>query len=260
MTKRIAIITGASGGLGKEFTKLLLQEDVDEIWAVARNQERLIALKTELGENIVILSKDLSKAEEIASIAKMLEDQKPVIAYLVNSAGVARMGTYADFSAKDVDAMIRINCCALAMLCTICIPYMSTGSRILNLSSASSFQPLPYLNLYAATKAFERNYSRALNVELKGTGITSTAVCPSWVDTDMLTKETNGKAIKFSGIVSPGQAAKKAMHDARRGKDISVCTVYVKWLHLLSKLLPQKTIMNAWVRQIKKYIADGRTA
>lgn len=257
---RIAIVTGASGGLGKEFAKLLLNEDVDEIWAVARNEEKLLALQQELGDKIIVVSKDLSITDDIMSIKSALEAQKPVIAYLVNSAGIARMGTYADFSPEDVDATIRTNCVALAMLCTICIPYMSSGSRILNLSSASSFQPLPYLNLYAATKVFERSYSRALNAELKGTGITSTAVCPSWVDTDMLTKETNGKTIKLPGIVSPRQAAKKAMHDAQRGKDMSVCTMYVKGLHVLSKLLPQKTIMYAWVRQIKKYTADGRPA
>jgi short-subunit dehydrogenase len=253
-------VTGASGGLGKEFTRLLLQEDVDEVWAVARNLEKLIALKTALGDKIVVLSKDLSKAEDIASIAKALEDQKPMIAYLVNNAGIGKMGTYADFSVEEVDATIRINCSALAMLCTVCIPYMSKDSRILNISSASSFQPLPYLNLYAATKAFERSYSRALNAELKGTGITSTAVCPSWVDTDLLVKETNGIRIKFDGIVSPGKVAVKALRDARRGKDMSVCTLYVKWLHVLAKLFPQKMIMTAWVRRIRKYFADEHSA
>lgn len=260
MKKRIAIVTGASGGLGKEFLKLLLQEDVDEIWAVARNQEKLLALQQELGEKIIVIAKDLSKSEDIASITQALEYQKPTIAYLVNNAGVGKMGTYADFSADEADAMIRINCVAPAMLSTICIPYMTVGSRILNISSASSFQPLPYLNLYAATKAFERSYSRALNTELKGTGITSTAVCPSWVDTGMLMKEVNGIKIKFPGIVSPGLVADKALHDAKRGKDMSVCTLYVKWLHVLSKLFPQKAMMNTWLHRIKKYIADGQAA
>lgn len=254
MNKRIAIITGASGGIGKEFTKLMLQEEVDEIWAIARNQEKLIALKEKLGDKITTISKDLSKPEELRSIGDLLKDQKPVIVYLINNAGIARMDSYQNFSIEEIMNTININCSALTVLCTLCIPYMEKGSKILNISSASSFQPLPYLNLYAATKVFEKSYSRSLNMELKGTGITSTAVCPSWVDTDLLMKELNGKKIKFPGIITPDRVAIKALKDAKRGKDMSVCTFYVKYLHMLAKLLPQKMIMNTWVHRIQKYI------
>ncbi|MFA9464676.1 MAG: SDR family NAD(P)-dependent oxidoreductase [Velocimicrobium sp.] len=254
MDKRIAIITGASGGIGKEFTKRMLQEEVDEIWAIARNQEKLIALKREFGDKIIIVPKDLSKSTELLSIGELLKNQKPVIAYLINNAGLAKMGSYQDFTVEEIMDTMHVNCTALAVLCTLCIPYMIKGSRILNVSSASSFQPLPYLNLYAATKAFERTYSRALNMELRGTGITSTAVCPSWVDTDLLMKEFNGKRIKFPGIVTVDRVAIKALRDSKRGKDMSVCTVYVKYLHILAKLFPQKMVMNTWTHKIKKYI------
>ncbi len=254
MEKRIAIITGASGGIGKEFTKLMLQEEVDEIWAIARNQEKLTALRNELGDKIITVPKDLSKSTELFSVGELLKNQKPVIAYLINNAGLAKMGSYQKFTVEEIKDTININCCALAVLCTLCIPYMVEGSRILNISSASSFQPLPYLNLYAATKVFEKTYSRSLNVELKGTGITSTAVCPSWVDTDLLMKEVNGKRIKFPGIVTPDRVAVKALRDAKKGKDMSVCTFYVKYMHMLTKLFPQKVIMNTWVHKIKKYI------
>ncbi|WP_058302911.1 SDR family NAD(P)-dependent oxidoreductase [Gorillibacterium timonense] len=257
MDKRIAIVTGASGGIGKEFTKLMLQEEVDEIWAIARNQEKLTALKNEFGDKIVTISKDLMNSTELHSLGEMLEKHKPVIAYLINNAGIARMASYQDFSIEEVENTIRINCSALAVLCSLCIPYMRRGSRILNLSSASSFQPLPYLNLYAATKAFERSYSRSLNVELKGTGITSTAVCPSWVDTDMLLKEYDGKRIKFPGLVTPDRVAITALRDAKRGKDMSVCTLYVKGTHVMAKVLPQKMMMKMWVRKIKKYIPNA---
>lgn len=254
MEKRIALITGASGGIGKEFTKLMLQEDIDEIWAIARNGEKLTALRKELGDKIISISKDLTKETELLSIREMLEEEKPVIAYLINNAGIARMGSYDDFTVEEVEATVNINCSVLAVLCTICIPYMRRGSRILNISSASSFQPLPYLNLYAATKAFERSYSRALNHELKKTGITSTAVCPSWVDTDLLMKECNGVKVRFPGLVSPDLVALQALKDAKKGKDMSICTLYVKYLYVLAKFSPQKMIMNMWVRSIKKYM------
>lgn len=254
MDKRIAIITGASGGIGKEFVKLMLQEEVDEIWAIARNQEKLTALRIELGDKIITFPKDLSKSTELLSVGELLKNQKPVVIYLINNAGLAKMGAYQDFTVEEIKDTININCSALAILCTLCIPYMVKGSRILNISSASSFQPLPYLNLYAATKVFEKTYSRSLNVELKGTGITSTAVCPSWVDTDLLMKELNGKRIKFPGIVTPDRVAVKALRDAKRGKDMSVCTLYVKYIHMLTKLFPQKVIMKTWVNKIQKYI------
>lgn len=149
---------------------------------------------------------------------------------------------------------IKINCITPVVLCKLCIPYMKKDSRILNISSASSFQPLPYINLYAATKVFERSYSRALNIELKKLGVSVTAVCPSWVDTDLLIKEVNGKKVRFPGIVSPEKIAIKALKDAKKGKDMSVCTLYVKYLHIIGKILPQKLIMYIWVKNIEKYI------
>lgn len=254
MNKRIAIITGASGGIGREFTKLMLQEDVEEIWAIARTNEKLNALQKEFGDKVVAISKDLTRPSELRAIGRMLEDEKPIVAYLVNNAGIAKMGSYKDFAVEEIETTININCNVMVVLCALCIPYMQKGSRILNISSAASFQPLPYLNLYAASKAFERGYSRSLHVELKGTGITSTAVCPSWVDTDLLKQESNGRHIRFTGIVSPERVAVTAMKDARRGKDMSVCTLLVKYEHVLSKIFPQKMVMDSWIRRISKYV------
>lgn len=254
MGQRIAIVTGATGGIGKEFTRLLLREEVDEIWAIARNKGKLESLVQEFGSRITAISKDLSDRTELLSLRERLEAEQPVIAYLVNNAGVARMGSYRDFTADEIEATIQLNCIALAVLCAMCIPYMQSGSRILNISSEASFQPLPYLNLYGATKVFERSYSRALNAELKGTGITSTAVCPGWVDTELLMKEVNGAAVKFPGLVTADRVAAQALKDAKRGRDMSVCTWYVKGSHMMSKLFPQKLIMRLWMHKVKAYM------
>lgn len=252
--KRIAIITGATGGIGKEFSRQLLEESLDEIWAIARNREKLEAMKAELGETIVPISLDLSKKEAFEELKRKLEEEQPSILYLVNNASLAKMASYKEFSEDEIDTTVNLNCKAPVLMCKICIPYMSRGSRILNLSSASAFQPNPYINLYAASKVFERSYSRALNVELKGTGITSTAVCPSWVDTEMLSHDVNGKEVKFPGIVKAEQVVTKAIKDAKRGKDMSVCSLYVKCQHLNVKLLPQRLVMKLWMRGIKEYV------
>ena len=193
MKKRIAIVTGASQGIGKEFVKQLLAKEIDEIWAVARNKEKLGILKREFGEKVIPVSKDLSAVTEVNSIRELLEKENPTVVWLINNAGTAKMGIYDDFQTKEIEESISLNCSAVVALCTMCIPYMELGSRILNISSAASFQPMPYLNLYAASKVFVRYYSRALNMELKGKGISVTAVCPGWVDTELLMKEINGK-------------------------------------------------------------------
>ncbi len=252
--KHIGIITGATGGIGKEFVEALLQEQIDEIWAIARNQEKLQRLKKKYGEKVKIISMDLSNVEAFAILKEQLQEEEPVIRYLVNNASIAKMGSYKDFSEQEIDQTVNLNCKAPVLLCKICIPYMRKGSRILNLSSASAFQPNPYINLYAASKVFERSYSRALNVELRGTGITSTAVCPGWVDTELLSHEVNGKQVKFPGIVTAKSVVEKAMKDAKKGKDMSVCSLYVKGQHLNVKLLPQKLVMKLWMRGIKDYI------
>lgn len=253
MAKIIAIITGATGGIGKEFVSELNKESLDEIWIIGRNIERLTKIKEQYGEKIIPICADLTNLQDLLSIKALLSDEVN-IAYLINNAGIAQMMPSKDLSVEEINQTIELNCNAPVILTNYCIPYMKKGSKIINLSSASAFQPVPYINLYAATKAFELSYSRALNVELKPMGITVTAASPSWVDTSMLTKEVNGKKVRFNGIVSPKAVAQKSIRDAKKGKDVSVCSLYVKCQRLNVKLIPHKLVMKIWMRGIKKYL------
>lgn len=252
--KKIAIITGATGGIGEEFVKQVLQYELDEIWVVARNEKKLGELRKKYGEAVVPIPADLSSVGGIQKISDLLFEQKPEVRFLINNAGIAKMAAYKDFSEEEIVQTIDLNCKAPVLLCNICIPYMKSGGNILNISSASAFQPNPYINLYAASKAFERNYSRALNVELDGTGITVTAVCPGWVDTEMLSREMNGRKVKFPGIVTAEKVVKTAFKDAAKKRDMSVCSLYVKCQHLNVKLMPQRFVMKIWTNSIRKYI------
>ncbi len=110
---------------------------------------------------------------------------------------------------EDINDFCKINCRVPSMLMSIALPYMRAGARILNIASASSFQPNPYLSMYSASKVFLKNLSRALSVELKPRGITVTAVCPGWVDTGMLPREKNGRPIRYIGMVKPDVVVKK---------------------------------------------------
>ena len=255
--KKIAILTGATGGLGREFLKQILKEKIDEVWAIARNEQKLSELRKEFGERVIPMSIDLSKLQGIEQIKNVLDEKKPQVMYLINNAGLAKMGNYKDFDIEEIDKTINVNCKAPVMLAQICIPNMGKGSKILNISSASAFQPNPYINLYAASKVFERSYSRALNVELNGTGITSVAVCPGWIDTELLQKEINGKKVKFPGMVTPDRVVKQAIKDAKKGKDMSVCSLYVKCQHVNVKLLPQRLVMKIWMAGIGKYLREN---
>ena len=199
---RIAIVTGAAGGIGSKFIeKISVMDDIDEIWAVGRNPEKLEALKT-ISSRIVPVIMDLSSVS-CTVLSDMLKEIKPDVRILVNNAGTGYMGAFDKMSPELVVQICNINCTAPAAIMSEVLPYMTKGARILNISSASSFQPNPYLAVYSASKVFLKNLSRAVNNELKARGITVTSVCPGWVDTGMLPKEVNGRKINYIGMLKP---------------------------------------------------------
>ncbi|MBD5460810.1 MAG: SDR family NAD(P)-dependent oxidoreductase [Lachnospiraceae bacterium] len=251
--KNLAIITGASGGLGKAFTKYLIDE-VDEVWAIGRNREKLNSLKETFGVKIRDYSVDLSNTANLEIIKRELNKEEYSIKYLVNNAGSGRMARSTDFSAQDIESHINTHNTSMAVLCNICIPYMKKGSHIINVASQSAFQPVAYINLYAASKAFCCSYSRALNMELKERGIVVTVACPGWIKTDLLQTEMNGHKIKFPHLAEPDDVAVKTIRDAKKGRDISVYSAYVKMMQFFSKFYPHKWIMRVWLRSVKKYI------
>ena len=247
---KIALVTGANGGFGKEFVKLLLQErSLDEIWCVARSESKLNALRGELGEKLVPIPLDLTHRDSLNVIRDRLEGEKPDLRFLVNNAGFDKFGPY---DAIDVDTslnMIDLNVSAVVALGLICIPHMGRGSHILNVASLASFLPLPYMDLYAATKVFVRHYTRALHVELKDKGVSATAVCPGWMKTGLFDRAETGadKTVRnFTGLTTPDRVARKALEDAKRGRDMSTCGAFTKVTHLASKLLPQRWAMKVW--------------
>ena len=247
----IAIVTGATGDIGEEFVKALLDE-VDGVWAVGRNEEKLAGLRERYGEKILPVKADLSDRDQIMALCRRIEAEKPEIRYLVNNAGVARMAPVAEFSLEEIGGMLEINDTAATLLWRAAIPCLRKGSCILNVASASAFQPNPYIALYSASKSYLLSFTRSLNVELKD--VTCTAVCPGWVDTQMLNAKSGGRKVRYPGMVSPAKVVKDALRDARRGKDVSVCSPVFRYLRLYSKLMPHKLVMRQWVRQIKGYI------
>ena len=251
--KNIAIVTGASSGLGKEFVKLLISDkNLDEIFVLARSQDKLNELKNEYGDKIRPYPTDLSDINNIKAFGRYLEKEDVNIKLLINNAGFAKFCSYDDISIDESLNMINLNVSGVVAMGLVCIPFMKKNSHIINIASQASFQPLPYQNIYSSTKSFVKNYSRALNVELKEKGITVTAVCPGWIKTNLYERGCiNAKkgTTKFVNMVMPDVVAKKALKDAYNNNDISVYGLYVNFCRFLSKILPEKLIMKIWLLQ-----------
>ena len=251
--RNVAIITGASSGFGKEFVKLLVSDDnIDEIYVLARSTNKLEALKCEYGEKIKPYVIDLSVVKNILDFGDYLKSQNINIKLLINNAGYAKFCSYDDISIEESLNMINLNICGLVSMGLVCIPFMEKGAHIINIASQAAFQPVPYQNIYSATKSFVKNYSLALNIELKEKGIIVTAVCPGWMKTNLYERGCIGakKGTKrFFNMVSPEKVAKKALSDAYRNKSISIYGMHVKICTLISKLLPDKIIMKCWLLQ-----------
>ena len=247
----IAIVTGATGDIGEEFVKSLLAE-TDQVWAVGRSENKLTSLKEKYGDKIVPERVDLSDRNDIFSFCEKIESEKPEIRYLVNNAGVAKMKPVSDFTLEEISDMLDINDKAATLICRACIPYMVKGSYILNVASASAFQPNPYIALYSVSKAYLLSFTRSLNVENEN--ITCTAVCPGWVDTKMLPKQRDGKDIRYPGMTPASKVVEVALKDCHKGKDVSVCSFYFRYMRFLSKVTPHSIAMKMWVKAIRQYI------
>lgn len=249
--KNIAIVTGASSGIGREFVKLLCDnKKIDAIWAIAREEDEP---ENAVGaQKVRVFALDLTDRRNFDVISSALESEKPNILYLINCAGFAKFCQYDDISVDVSINMIDLNISALVTMGLICLPYMCEGAHIINMASQAAFQPVPYQNIYSSTKAFVRNYTRALNVELRDRGICATAVCPGWMNTALIKRAKTGakKATnKFPCMVEPRPVAQKALKDADKNKDTSVYGLCIKLAHVASKLLPQRLLMKLWLMQ-----------
>ena len=186
--KTIAVITGASSGLGKEFvSRISVRYAVNEIWVIARRADRLEQLKERIPVTVIPIPLDLTDPESYEVLEQKLEEEKPSVEILVNAAGMGRIGLVKDLAAQDIDRMIELNCRALSRVTKICLPYMHKGSGIIQIASVAGFQPIPGFSIYAASKAYVVSYSKTLHYELRKEGIHVTCVCPYWIkDTEFI--------------------------------------------------------------------------
>ncbi|MBQ8600842.1 MAG: SDR family NAD(P)-dependent oxidoreductase [Clostridia bacterium] len=252
---KIAVITGASSGMGREFARQLTkQETFDEVWIIARRAERLETLAGELPYPTRILAMDLTKQESLSAYENLLKELKPEVSILINCSGFGKFGRYDQIPLQDCLDMIDLNCKALVAVTQLTLPYLKKGSRILQVDSLSAFQPVPYLNVYAATKGFVLRYSYALEAELKDRGIWVMAFCPGWVKTEFFdhAEQTSNTAVTyFNRTFTAEEAVKAGLKDLKRGKSVSVPGWQNKLQTLAVKFFPTKFVMWVWLKQQK---------
>lgn len=251
--KNIAIISGASSGMGRDFVlELDKQYAFDEIWVIARRKERLEELKDLVKANIVILAYDLTKKESFDEIQKLLEEEKPHIKYLVNASGFGKFARSIDVSIQDQIDMVDLNIKAMMLLTHICLPYMGNGTNVIQIASQAAWQPIPYINVYAATKSFVLHYSRALNAEHKNIHVM--ALCPFWTKTEFFNHavDHNNEVIKkYTCLYDSKKVVRRALKDSKTKKDVSLYGFNSKLNVLLSKILPHRFVMWFWMKQQK---------
>lgn len=251
---KIAVITGASSGIGSEFLKQIDRaETLDEIWVIARRKERLEEAARTLRTKVRVLAWDLTDPKTFESYKALLEMEKPKIHILINNSG---FGTFGPFAERDLDMQLRmidLNDKAVVAMTYLSLPYMEKGDEIYNVASSSSFQPVPYQAIYSSSKVFVFHFTRAINMELKPRGIRAMAVVPHWCKTEFFdTAVTDDTIVYYNFFNTPQEVVSDALKNMKKGKDVSLSGFKIRLQRLEVKLLPHRLVMKVWCKQQKK--------
>ena len=235
--KRFAIITGASSGIGEEFTRQVCAKyDYDEIWIIARREEKLQELAKQLNKTknfncvrpVVMDVAGKAGVEGLKAFIKS-EDEKLrkvesgiEIGLLINNAGFGTYGPFAETSINRQMDMIELNCTTVTGICGIALPYLKAGSVVINTASLAAFLPLGNFAVYGATKAYVLSFSVALAAELHDKGIKVCALCPGSVSTEFANVASNGARKEVKGGFPPQKVVAQCLRRAFKGKTIAL--------------------------------------
>ena len=252
----IAVVTGASSGMGREFVlQLSRYVQVDEIWVIARREAALEQLKQEVSVPLKVVALDLCNEESFETYRALLHKERPNVKLLVNAAGFGKFGDFEEIPLVDDCRMIDLNCRSLVAMTRLTLPYMQAGSHILQLDSLSAFQPVPYIATYGATKAFVLSYTRAVSAELKPKGIRMMAMNPGWVKTEFFNHalQTNGSRVQYyNHLYEARDVVATGLRDLyKTKKPYSVHGLPIRNQVRLVKLLPHSIVMKVWMNQQK---------
>lgn len=257
---KTALITGASSGIGREFAKILAHDGYNLV-IVARGREGLEHVKQMIGErhptiSVKILEKDLSKLENVHFIYEELKREKVDIDVLVNNAGFGDLGNFYEETWERQRGMIEVNVLALVYLTHLFLPHMVTrkNGKILNVASTAAFQPGPKMAVYYATKAFVLNFSEAIAIELEGTGVTVTTLCPGPTATHFQSVAGihNSRFFRNKVLPTPGEVARFGYKAMKKGERIAIYGWFNKLLIFFIRFIPRHLLDH-----ISEYIQNN---
>lgn len=243
-----ALVTGASSGLGSEFAKQLAPH-ASTLILVARRIDRLDALKAELLQqhpsvNVYSYGIDLSDDAAIDAFLRWLWNEGLRVNFLINNAGLGDRGEFQSGDWNKIKMMLDVNISALTKLTHRLLPMLRTfgDAAILNVSSSASFLPVPHFAVYAATKAYVTSFSEALRAELRGTGVSVTALCPGPVETEfneVAKRDADGNLDSPEiFVVSPENVVELALLAVRRDRARIIPGMAMSFLAVLICITP----------------------
>ena len=251
-----ALITGASAGIGREFARQLAAR-VQTLVLVARREQRLNELRDELRNRNPQLKVhtrvvDLCDKSQIDELVRSLKENKIDIDFLINNAGLGDYGSVATSDPERDDRIIQVNIAALTSLTRRLLPQMIARKRgaILNVSSSAGFLPIPGMGVYAASKAYVNSFSEALRAELRGTGVTVTALCPGPVHTEFgdVAKRPRGEPETGPEFVyvSVEKTVRDALSAVEADKPLIIPGLAMKLGMFLVRITPTSILRLAW--------------
>ncbi|MBQ8683831.1 MAG: SDR family NAD(P)-dependent oxidoreductase [Clostridia bacterium] len=246
----IAIITGASAGLGISFFHSICRRHprLDAIWLIARREERLQELAKDSPIPVVVLPMDLTDPAAYDALAAKLKAENPAVRVLVNNAGVGQLDNIVDSDWPTQARMVDLNCRALTAVTTVVLPHMEPGcGTVINVASIASFAPNARMTVYSSTKAYVMSFSRGLREELKARGNNVLAVCPGPMNTEFLAvADITGRSPMFKMLPysDPEKVADRAVALAAKGRAVYTPRLFFKFYRVLAKLLPHSLIIK----------------
>lgn len=247
---KIAVITGASSGLGREYAMAVAnsRKEIDEIWLIARREDKLRETAESISTKTRLLPLDITDSGCIDKYFALLSEVKPTVLLLINNAGFGRLGNFDTVSAKDNGGMVRLNCEALTVMTSLTLPFMEKGAEIINVCSIAAFAPNTGMSVYSSTKAYVMSFSRALRSELKSRGINVLAVCPGPMDTEFLPLAgiAKGSSRTFDTLprVNPAVMARKSLAASAKKRGVYTNRLFFKFYRVIAKILPHSIVMK----------------
>ncbi len=256
MRKAYTLITGASGGIGKELAELFAK-DGHNLILVARNEKKLIGVKKKLetryGIRVVVIVLDLSKQNAAEKLHAYTTQKQYVVDHLVNNAGFGDWGEFLEADWERQNEMVQVNLFALMRLTYLYGRDMKKQKkgRILNVASAAAFCAGPYMSVYYASKAFVLSFSQAIHEEAKKYGVSVTALCPGPTKTGFETTAQlkNSKMFTLLPVESAKAVAKCGYKAMRKGQPLAYSGLVTKYGNVASCIV-SKRIARKVAKQI----------